>query len=157
MVKQMQQPVYYFIRRMVLNHEDANDLTQNTFIKVWEKRDSFKGTAKLSTWVFSIATNEALGHLRKQKLRAYLSLNSPESFLLSKLKSDSYFDGDEAEIKFQKAVLSLPEKQRMVFNFRYFDELSFKEISEITGLSEGGLKANYHYAKSKVENFLNNN
>ncbi|MGY6561386.1 MAG: RNA polymerase sigma factor [Luteibaculaceae bacterium] len=151
----LKEPIYFFTRRMLLNHEDADDATQNTFLKVWTHLDAFKNESKISTWVYSIASNEALMLLRKRKIRAMLSLSSLEQTLSKNLTADSYFNGDEAEAKFQKAVLKLPEKQRLVFNLKYFDNLPYAEISAITGVSEGGLKANFHHAKTKIEQLIN--
>lgn len=147
--------LYAVIRRIVLRHEDANDVLQNTFIKVWRNLKGFRGDAKLSTWLHSIAVNEALSHLRKEKSERKLALTGDGYDIMQMLKSDPYFDGDEAQAKLVAAIAELPEKQRLTFEFRYFDEKPFAEISQITGTSEGALKANYHHAVKKLKRFLN--
>lgn len=146
--------LYWQIRKMVLSHDDANDLLQNTFIKAWMSIDMFRGEAKLATWLYKIAINESITFLNKQRAQNNVSIDEPDAFLLEKMESDSYFDGDELQLKLQKAILTLPEKQRIVFNMRYFDDLSYDEISEIVGTSVGALKASFHHAAKKVEEFL---
>ncbi|MDR0428147.1 MAG: RNA polymerase sigma factor [Dysgonamonadaceae bacterium] len=147
--------IYWHIRKMVLSHDDANDLLQNTFIKAWMNIDFFRGDAKLSTWLYKIAINESITFLNKQRSYNQISMDDDDVFLADKLETDSYFDGDEAQLKLQKAILTLPEKQRIVFNMRYFEELTYDEISEIMGTSVGALKASYHHAAKKIEDFLN--
>ena len=154
LVRQYQERLYWTIRRIVLSHEDADDLLQETFVKVWEKIDSFKGQSRLSTWMIRIATNKALNFLKEKRRIFWIPLIDVEKNLEQILESDPYFDGDEAEKQFQKAILKLPEKQRVVFQMRYYEELKFTEIAEIMGLSEGGVKANYHQAQKKVKDFL---
>lgn len=148
--------LYWQIRRMVLSHDDANDLLQNTFIKVWMNIGGFRAEAKLSTWLYRIALNECLTFLARQRVGATLSIDDPEAAVVEKLESDSYFSGDETQLLLQKALLKLPEKQRMVFNLKYFQEMKYEEISEILGTSVGALKASYHHAVGKIERFLEN-
>lgn len=146
------QRLYWQIRRMVICHDDANDVLQNTFIKAWTSIDYFRGEAKMSTWLYRIAINESLNFLEKERSRNNLPIDSVPN--LEQLRADEYFDGDEAEIILQKAIASLPEKQRIVFNLRYYDELSYEEISNVMGTSVGALKASYHHAVKKIEKFI---
>lgn len=154
LVDKYSQQLYAVIRRIVYRHEDADDVLQNTFIKVWRNIGSFKGQSKLSTWMYTIATNEALSHLRREKSNRKLPLSTDEYDLSEMLTSDPYFDGDEAEAKFMASIEKLPEKQKLTFELRYFQDLPYKEISEITGTSEGALKANYHHAVKKLRAYL---
>ena len=154
LVKEYSEPLYWQIRKIVLNHDDANDVLQNTFIKVWTSIDNFRGDSKLSTWLYRIAINEAITFLNKQRAQNNVSVDDADSFLLSKLEGDEYFDGDEAQLRLQKAILTLPEKQRIVFNLKYFDEMKYEEMSEILNTSVGALKASYHHAVKKNEDFL---
>jgi len=147
--------LYRQIRKMVLSHDDANDLLQNTLIKAWMNIDLFRGDAKLSTWLYKIAVNESITFLNKQRAQNNVSLDDRDTFLVDKLESDEYFDGDTLQIELQKAILTLPEKQKIVFNMRYYSEIPYEEISEILGTSVGALKASYHHAAKKVEEFLN--
>ncbi len=149
--------LYWQIRRMVLSHDDANDILQNTFLKAWNNLDYFRGEAKLSTWLYRIAFNECLNFLNKQRAQSTLSIDDDEASTLNQLESDPYFDGDEAELLFQQAIHTLPEKQRLVFNMKYFDEMKYEEISQIMGTSVGALKASFHYAVKKIEDFLSRN
>ncbi len=153
-VKEYSEQLYWQIRRMVLSHEDANDLLQNTFIKAWMNLDYFRGDAKMSTWLYRIALNECLTFLNKQRAVTKLSIDDADADMVNKLESDAYFNGDETQVLFQKALLTLPEKQRMVFNLKYFREMKYEEISEILGTSVGALKASYHHAVKKIEGFL---
>ena len=148
--------LYWQIRRMVLSHDDTDDLLQNTFMKAWSALDGFRGEAKLSTWLYRIAMYESLNFLKKKKIEddMSISITDENSYLLDNLTGDVYFDGDEAEITFQKAILELPDKQRLVFNLRYYDEMPYEKMAEITGTSEGALKASYHHAVKKLERFL---
>jgi RNA polymerase sigma-70 factor (ECF subfamily) len=146
--------IYWQIRKMVLSHDDANDLLQNTFIKAWMNIDYFRGEAKLSTWLYKIAVNESITFLNKQRTHNHISIDNEDVFLIEKLETDEYFDGDAAQLKLQKAILALPEKQRMVFNMRYFDKMPYDEMVEVTGTSVGALKASYHHAVKKIEDFL---
>lgn len=146
--------LYWQIRKMVLDHEDANDLLQNTFLKAWTNIDYFRGEAKLSTWLYKIAINECITFLNRQRNMNNVSIDDTDVFLLERLKGDEYFDGDEAQLKLQEAILTLPEKQRLVFTMKYFDEMKYDEMSDILGTSVGALKASYHHAVKKVEEFL---
>ena len=141
---------------MVYNHDDANDILQNTFLKAWSNIDNFRGTAKLSTWLYKIAINESITFINKERARNEASIDD-DSFLLNNIESDQYFDGDEAQIKLQRAINSLPEKQRLVFNMRYYDEMKYEDMSEILGTSVGALKASYHHALKKIETFFEEN
>ena len=142
--------LYWQIRKMVISHDDADDVLQNCFLKAWRNIDSFRGDSKLSTWLFRIAVNESITFINKQKQDLQLSVDSDDSFLADKLKADDYFDGDQIELLLQKAILSLPEKQRIVFNMRYFDEIKYEDMSEILQTSVGALKASYQDRKSVV-------
>ena len=153
-VKQYSEQLYWQIRRMVLTHEDANDLLQNTFIKAWTNIDYFRGEAQLSTWLYRIALNECLTFLNRQRAIATVSLDDVEVSALQKLEGDTYFSGDKAQMLLQKALLTLPEKQRMVFNLKYYQDMKYEEMSEIFGTSVGALKASYHHAVKKIEKFL---
>jgi RNA polymerase sigma-70 factor (ECF subfamily) len=155
-IRKYQKQIYWHIRRIVISHDDANDIVQNTFIKVWENLKSFRKEAKLYTWLYQIATNEAINFLKKKRTKFLIPIVDVEAQLSEKLEDDNYFSGDEIQIKLQKALLTLPEKQRIVFNMRYFDELSYEEISEILGTSVGALKASYHHAMKKIEKFIIN-
>lgn len=146
--------LYWQIRKMVLSHDDANDLLQNTFLKAWTSIDYFRGEAKLSTWLYKIAVNECITFLNKQRSINNISIDDTDVFMLDRLKGDEYFDGDQAQIKLQKAVLTLPEKQRLVFNMKYYNEMKYEDMSEVLGTSVGALKASYHHAVKKVEEFL---
>jgi RNA polymerase sigma-70 factor (ECF subfamily) len=146
--------LYWQIRKMVLNHDDANDLLQNTFLKAWMNIDCFRGEAKLSTWLYKIAINECITFLNRQRAMNHVSIDDTDVFLLERLKGDDFFDGDAAQTRLQEAVLRLPEKQRLVFNMKYFDNMKYEDMSEILGTSVGALKASYHHAVKKVEEFL---
>jgi RNA polymerase sigma factor (sigma-70 family) len=145
--------LYWHVRKIVICHDDADDVVQNTFIKAWKALPNFRGDSQLYTWLYRIATNEALSFLKKKKKHLFQSIDSVSFELESKVDS-SYFTGTEIEKKLQKAILTLPTKQRLVFNMKYFDELKYDEISEILGTSVGALKANYHHAKQKIEKYL---
>lgn len=153
-VKEYSEQLYWQIRRMVFSHDDANDLLQNTFVKAWLNIEYFRGEAKMSTWLYRIALNECLTFLNKQRANNQLSIDEMNVEMLSSLESDPYFDGDSIQKVFLKAVQSLPEKQRIVFNLKYFKEMKYEEISEIIGTSVGALKASYHHAVKKIEAFL---
>ena len=148
LVKQYSEKLYWKVRRIVLSHEDANDVLQNVFIKVWNNLQNFQGKSSLSTWLYRIAINESLDFLRKQKLSDRVSADEDVS-VASRLMSDEYFDGDEVQARLQEAVARLPEVQRMVFNLKYFEEMKYSEISQILNTSEGALKASYHLAVKK--------
>jgi RNA polymerase sigma-70 factor (ECF subfamily) len=147
--------LYHQIRKLVISHDDTNDLLQNTFIKAWMNMDLFRGDAKLSTWLYRIAFNESITFLNKQRAQNNVSIDDQDAFLVEKLESDAYFDGDEIQLKLQKGILKLPEKQRAVFNLRYYDEMPYEEMSKVLGTSVGALKASYHHATKKIEEFLN--
>jgi RNA polymerase sigma-70 factor (ECF subfamily) len=148
------EPLYWQIRRMVESHDDANDILQNTFLKAWQSVDGFRGDAKLSTWLYKIAFNESITFLAKERKRMSLSLDDEESHLVNLIESDEFVDGDELALKLRKAVASLPEKQRIVFNMKYYDEMKYEQMSEILGTSVGALKASYHLAVKKVEQYF---
>lgn len=152
---QFQEPIYWHIRRMVTSHEDANDVVQNTFIKVYKNIEKFKKDSKLYTWIYRIATNESLTFLKKRKNKRTEAIDGEEYSLENVLSSDPYFDGNAAEIVLQKAILLLPDKQKAVFNLRYFDEMSYKDMSASLGTSIGALKASYHHAVKKIEDYIN--
>jgi RNA polymerase sigma-70 factor (ECF subfamily) len=153
-VTQYREQLYWQIRRMVLSHEDADDLLQNTFIKAWNSIEFFRGEAKLSTWLYRIALNECLTFLSKKNERQTVALDDPEADMVNRLESDAYFSGDEIQLKFQSALQTLPEKQRMVFNLKYFQEMKYEQMSEIFGTTVGALKASYHHAVKKIEKLL---
>ena len=153
-MREYQEPLYWQIRRMVLVHDDADDVLQNTFIKAWSAIDSFRGESHLQTWLFRIAINESLNHLSKKK--QVLSLDQEEGSVANMLASDSYFDGDEVQKQFQEAIGTLPEKQRLVFNLKYFDEMKYEDMSNLLGTSIGALKASYHHAVKKISAFFDN-
>lgn len=156
LVRIYQQKVYWHIRKMVIDHDDADDLTQETFIKIWKALDNFKGDSQLFTWIYRIATNECLNHLAKKKRRFFLPINDITEELSNKIDDSNIISGDEIQLKLQKALLTLPDKQRLVFNMKYYDEMKYEDISEITGTSVGALKASYHLAVKKVEEHLKN-
>lgn len=151
-----QQKLYWHIRKIVIDHDDTDDILQNVFLKVWNNIDQFREESTLYTWVFRIATNESLTFLTKQKKQRGLFLRSEEDFLIDKFKADEYFNGDEIHQKLMKAVLKLPEKQRLVFNMRYFDGMKYDDIAEILQITTGALKASYHHAVKKIEDSLIN-
>ena len=151
-VREYQEPLYRQIRRIVLYHDDANDVLHNTFLKAWSAIDSFRGESKMITWLFRIATNEALNDLEKENNNTRMS--EVEGSVASQLQSDPYFDGDETELQLQEAVSKLPEKQRLVFNMKYFQELKYEEIRQILGTSVGALKTSYHIAVQKITSFF---
>lgn len=160
LLNKYQQKIYWHIRKMVIDHDDADDVVQETFIKVWQALPNFRGDAQLYTWLYRIATNESLNFLQKKRRQNHVPLENDDSLdLLNTLESSisqDYISGDEIQIKLQKALLQLPDKQRLVFNMKYFDDLKYEEISEITGTSVGALKASYHLAVKKIEDYLNN-
>jgi RNA polymerase sigma factor (sigma-70 family) len=156
LVRKYQQQVYWIIRRMVLNHDDADDLVQDTFLKVWKNIDSFREDSSLYTWIYRIATNEVLTFLNKKKRMFFVPLSDNQKELSGMLENENNFTGSEIQLKFQKALLTLPEKQRLVFQMRYYDEMEYKTISVIVGTSVGALKASYHIAMKKIEDYLIN-
>ena len=153
-IQKYQVRLYWHIRKIVIDHDDTDDVLQNTFIKIWKGLPLFKNDSKLFTWLYRIATNESLTFLKQKKRRFTSSLDEINQELCSKIESDPYFDGDKAQLILQQAILKLPEKQRLVFNMRYFDEISYDEMSNILGTSTGALKASYHHAVKKIEEYL---
>ena len=154
LVRAYQQRVYWHIRKMVIDHDDADDLTQEVFIKIHRYIDNFREDSQLFTWIYRIATNECLSFLNKKKRRFFLPIGDVATELTGKLDSGAHISGDEIQLKLQKALLKLPEKQRLVFNMKYFDDLPYEDISKITETSVGALKASYHHAVKKIEDFL---
>ncbi|MFB0910307.1 MAG: sigma-70 family RNA polymerase sigma factor [Flavobacterium sp.] len=152
-----QKPLYNHIRNIIINHDDTNDVLQNTFIKVFQNLKKFKGESKLFSWMYRIATNEALNFLNKKAKKVGVSSETLQNKTIDNLKSDSYFDGNEIQIKLHKAIVTLPEKQQLVFKMKYFENLKYEQISEILGTSVGALKASYHHAVKKIEAFLTTN
>lgn len=146
--------LYCQIRKMVLCHDDANDILQDTFLKAWTNLDNFRGDAKISTWMYKIAVNECITFLNRQRAINNVPLDDTDVYLLDTLKADDYFDGDELDVKLQEAILLLPEKQRLVFNMKYYEDMKYEDMSEILGTSVGALKASYHHAVKKIETFL---
>lgn len=151
------EPLYHTIRRLVQSHDDTNDLLQNTFIKAWSSLENFRGDARLSTWLYKIAINESLSFLARERKRQNFSLDDQKSALINTIEADEYFDGNFAQELLRKAIATLPEKQRIVFNMKYFDEMKYEEMSAILGTSVGALKTSYHLAVKKIENFVEKN
>jgi len=155
-IKKYQEKLYWHIRRMVVDHEDANDVLQNVFIRVWNGLENFREDSQLYTWLYRIATNESLTFLEQQKKRSAVPLGDVESGLSNRIKADKHFDANKLEWKLQLAIQQLPEKQRIVFNLRYYDEMPYEEMSRVLDTSEGALKASYHHAVKKIEDFILN-
>jgi len=156
-IKKYQEKLYWHIRRMVVDHDDANDVLQNVFIRVWKGLENFREDSQLYTWLYRIATNESLTFIEQQKKRNAVSLNDDEAGLSNKVKADQHFDFQKLEWKLQLAIQQLPEKQRVVFNLRYYDEMPYEEMSKVLETSEGALKASYHHAVKKIEDYIKNN
>jgi RNA polymerase sigma factor (sigma-70 family) len=154
LVRKYQQRVYLHIRRIVIDHDDANDVVQNTFIKAWKGLASFRGDSEIFTWLYRIATNESITFLNKKRTRFFIPMVNVERQLASAVESDPLLKADQIQMKFQKAILTLPEKQRIVFNMRYFDEIPYEEMSKILNTSVGALKASYHFAVKKIEKYM---
>lgn len=154
LVKKYQQKLYSLIRRMVISHDDTDDVLQNTFIKVFSNLEKFREDSQLYTWLYRIASNEALNFLNKKRTRFLVPIVDVEHKLAKSLESDPYFKGDAIQMKLQQAILRLPEKQRLVFNMKYFEEMKYEDMSEVLGTSVGALKASYHHAVKKIEDFL---
>ena len=157
LLREYQKPLYQIIRNIVIDHDDAHDVLQNTFIKVFQNLKNFKGDCKLFSWMYRIATNEAITFINNKAKRSKLTSTELQSKLVDNLQSDVYFEGDEIQLKLQKALVLLPEKQQLVFKMKYFEELKYEEISEILGTSVGALKASYFHAVKKIEEYLNSN
>jgi len=154
LVRKYQEKIYWHIRKMVIDHDDADDLVQEVFLKVWKNLSGFKGESALYTWIYRIATNDCLQFLNKKRKRFMIPIHDINAELSKKLEASPYIDGDEIQLKLQKVLLTLPDKQRLVFNMKYFDELPYEDIAEITGTSVGGLKASFHHAVKKIEKIL---
>ncbi len=156
-VRLYQERLYWHIRKMVISHDDASDVLQNTFIKAWNGLDGFRGDALISTWLYKIATNETLSFLAAKRIRNNVAMDDDENLLMQQLRSDTYIDGDEIQLRLQQAILTLPEKQRLVFNMKYFDDITYEEMESILGTTAGALKASYHHAVKKIEKFFDEN
>mgnify|MGYP002528324201 CR=1 FL=1 len=154
LVRKYQKRLYWHIRKMVIEHEDTNDVLQNVFIKVWKSLGKFREDSALFTWLYRIATNDCLTFLKKKKTRLYLPIESVEQRLINMPDDNSLYSGDDIQHKLQKAILTLPDKQRLVFNMRYFDEMKYKDMANILKTSTGALKASYHHAVKKIERFI---
>lgn len=154
LLKKYQQKLYWHIRRMVIDHDDADDLIQDTFVKIWKNLPGFRSDAQLYTWMYRIATNECITFLNKKKQKNNIPLDDVAYELADTLADSSYFNGDQAQLKLQQAILTLPEKQRLVFNMKYYDDMKYEEMSEVLGTSVGALKASFHLAVKKIESFL---
>lgn len=155
-IKKYQEKLYWHVRRMVIDHEDTNDVLQNVFVRVWNGLENFREDSQLYTWLYRIATNECLTFIEQQKKRMSVSLDEGESGLSNKVRADSHFDANRLEWKLQLAIQQLPDKQRIVFNLRYYDEMPYEEMSRILDTSEGALKASYHHAVKKIEDYIKN-
>jgi len=155
-IRKYQEKLYWHIRRMVVEHEDANDVLQNVFIRVWNGLENFREDSQLYTWLYRIATNECLSYLEQQKRKSSASLDEMEGGLSNKVIADKYFDPNKLEWKLQLAIQQLPEKQRVVFTLRYYDEMPYEEMSRVLDTSEGALKASYHHAVKKIEDYILN-
>ena len=155
-IRKYQEKLYWHIRRMVVDHDDANDVLQNVFIRVWNGLENFREDSQLYTWLYRIATNESLTFIEQQKKRASVSLSDVESGLANKIRADRDFDGNKLEWKLQLAIQQLPEKQRVVFSLRYYEEMPYEEMSRVLETSEGALKASYHHAVKKIEDYIKN-
>ncbi len=157
LLEQYQKPLYFHIRNIVLNHDDADDVLQNTFIKVFSNVKNFKGDSKLYSWMYRIATNEALTFLQQKAKKSGISNEELQNKSINNLESDVYFEGDEIQLKLQKAIAILPEKQQLVFKMKYFEEMKYEEMSQVLNTSVGALKASYHIASKKIVEFLKSN
>ncbi|MDR0729168.1 MAG: RNA polymerase sigma factor [Prevotellaceae bacterium] len=153
-VHKYRERLYWHIRKIVISHDDTDDVLQNTFIKAWSALPEFRGDSQLFTWLYRIATNESLTFLKKKRTKFLLPLVDVERQLSNSIEDDPYFNGDALQKKLQKAVLKLPEKQRLVFNMRYYDEMKYEDISDVLGTSVGALKASYHHAVQKIEKLM---
>ncbi len=157
LMEKYQEQTYWHVRRILIDHENTNDVLQNTFIKVWKNINKFREDSKLYTWIYRIATNEALSFIKSNKSKYFVSIDEMSDNFGEKLEADVYFDGNNIQRKLFKAIASLPNRQKMVFNMRYFDAMTYQEIADVIGVSIGTLKASYHIAAKKVETFLKEN
>ena len=157
LVSQYKERLYWHIRKIVIDHDDTDDVLQNTFIKIFKNIHRFKGDSKLFTWMYRIATNEALTFINKKAKQNNITIEAVKELLISKLESDVYFEGDEIQLQLQKAIATLPQKQQLVFNMKYFENHTYKNLSEILDTSVGGLKSNYHLAVKKITTYLKSN
>lgn len=155
LVAQYRRPLYSHIRNIVLDHDDSDDVLQNTFIKIFRNLHNFKGESKLFSWIYRIATNEALTFISQRNKRGGILSEQVNEKALGSLQADEYFEGDALQLKLQQAVATLPEKQKLVFTMKYFEDLKYEEISEVLGTSVGALKASYHHAVKKIEDYIN--
>ena len=153
-VEQYSQRLYWHVRRFLCSHDDTDDLLQDIFIKIWKHLPSFRGDSQMFTWIYRIATNEVLTHIRRQKFFSLIEFDSASERLMKKIDDDPYFNGDAMQRELHKAIQKLPDKQKLVFNMRYFDEMKYEDISQITGTSVGALKASYHHAYNKIKSEL---
>ncbi|QRM89900.1 sigma-70 family RNA polymerase sigma factor [Lacinutrix sp. WUR7] len=156
LVTQYKERLYWHIRNIVKSHDDTDDVLQNTFIKVFKNIDNFKGDSKIYSWMYRIATNEAITHINKNARRLQITNEETQELAINNLQSDVYFEGDEIQLKLQQAIATLPQKQQLVFNMKYFQDIKYKDMSEILETSEGALKASYHIAVKKIESYLTN-
>ena len=154
LLKKYQQKLYWHIRRMVIDHDDADDIVQDTFVKIWKNLPGFRNDAQLYTWMYRIATNECITFLNKKKQKNNIPLDDVAYELADTLADSTYFNGDQAQLKLQQAILTLPEKQRLVFNMKYYDDMKYEEMSDVLGTSVGALKASFHLAVKKIESYL---
>ncbi len=154
LVRKYQSKLYWHVRKMVVGHDDADDLLQDIFLKVWRALPNFRQDAQLYTWLYRIATNECLGFLTSKKRKFLLPMTDSGEELAALLEADESLSGDAVELKLQRAILTLPDKQRLVFNLRYYDEMPYEQMAEVTGTSVGALKASYHHAAKKIEDFM---
>jgi len=156
LLKKYQERLYWHVRRMVVSHEDTNDLLQNISIKIWHALDKFREDGQLYTWLYRIATNECLSFIEQQKKKSTVSISQDEAGYSERVRAEEYFDSQKLEWKLQLAIQQLPEKQRVVFMLRYYEEMPYHEMSKVLGTSEGALKASYHHAAKKIEDYLLN-
>jgi RNA polymerase sigma-70 factor (ECF subfamily) len=157
LVDKYHKKVYWLVRKMIIDHDEADDITQDIFVKIWKNLPNFKGDSRLFTWIYRIAVNECLNYLSSKRKRYMIPIVNVERELRQKIDSGHYISGDELQIKLQKAILTLPEKQRLVFNLKYFENMKYEEMAEILGTSVGALKASYHHAVKKIEDYMNKN
>jgi len=149
--------LYWHIRKIVISHDDADDVLQNTFIKIYNNINNFKGNSKLYSWMYRIATNEAITHLSNKAKRMQISSEAMQNGAINNLRAEVYFEGNDIQLKLQQAIATLPQKQQLVFNMKYFDNIKYKDMADILETSEGALKASYHIAIKKIESYLTNN